>query len=420
MKHLILIIALCFSTFFIMPAIAQEKVQNQNAKDKVIHIYQDADISNHSQSSMAIQKGIELAFDELDNQIGDYKVIFKYLDHRGNVVRSKQNYQKFIDDPKALAIYSGIHSPPLIKNRTFINENDALTLVPWAAGGPITRHPSEENWIFRLSVDDTRAGPVLVDFAMKQKGCTNPDMMLESTPWGDSNLKSMTKALTKHNIKNPHVTRFNWNITSAGARQMLLDMVSENHDCILLVANAIEGIIIINEIAKMDADKRPKIISHWGITGGNFHEKVPAEIREKIDLHFIQTCFAFTNEKQSEFQLDVFNRLNECSNGEYNNPSDLKSAVGFIHAYDLSKILIQAIKQAGLTGDMSKDRDAVRLALENIKKPVKGLVKTYKNPFSVFSEDNFNAHEALKQEDYCMGHYGKNDEIIIGTTTQQP
>ncbi len=165
------------------------------AEDKVIHIYQDADLSTHNQSSKAIQLGIESAFAEIDNKINGYNVAFKYLDHRGNVVRSKRNYKKFLDDSNALVIYSGLHSPPLIKNRTFINENKALTLVPWAAGGPITRYPSKENWIFRLSVDDTQAGQVIVDHAMNAQKCQRPHLLLEDTPWGSSNLKSMSKAL---------------------------------------------------------------------------------------------------------------------------------------------------------------------------------------------------------------------------------
>ena len=101
-------------------------VSNVQANGNVIHIYQDADLSIHSESSKAIQLGIEVAFAEIDNEINGSKVIFKYLDHRGNVIRSKRNYQTFLKDPNALVIYSGIHSPPLIKNRDFINKNKCL------------------------------------------------------------------------------------------------------------------------------------------------------------------------------------------------------------------------------------------------------------------------------------------------------
>ena len=49
------------------------------AEDKVIHIYQDADISNHLESSDAIQKGIEVAFDEIGSEIDGYKIVYKYV-----------------------------------------------------------------------------------------------------------------------------------------------------------------------------------------------------------------------------------------------------------------------------------------------------------------------------------------------------
>ncbi|OED41553.1 hypothetical protein AB833_09280 [Chromatiales bacterium (ex Bugula neritina AB1)] len=379
-----------------------------------VHIYQDADISNHRESSEAIQSGIEIAFDEIGNEISGFKVVYKYLDHRGNVVRSKRNYQKFTDDPNALAIYSGIHSPPLIKNRTFINENEALTLVPWAAGGPITRYPSADNWIFRLSVDDTQAAPVIINFALDNQGCKSPHLLLEKTPWGDSNLRSMAKVLDRNHHAVPEVTRFSWNLKSIGARTMLREIINKGSDCIIFVGNAIEGAVIVKEMLALPDENRIPIVSHWGITGGNFHEVVTVEDREQLDLHFIQTCFSFTNSEQSHFAKQVLTHLTHHTNGRIQEPSDLKSAVGFIHAYDLTKILIQAIEQTGLTGNMERDRKAIRLALENIDQPVKGLIKTYNSPFSEFNEEtNYNAHEALDAGNYCMGKYGKNNEVVI-------
>jgi branched-chain amino acid transport system substrate-binding protein len=393
--------------FFVLPT--QADVQN-----KAIHIYQDSDLSRHIESSLAIQQGIKVAFDEIGNQIDGYDIIYKYLDHRGNVVRSKRNYNVFLDDPNALVIYSGIHSPPLIKNRVFINENKALTLVPWAAGGSITRYPAEENWIFRLSIDDTQAASEIIRFAIKDKACKAPHLLLEDTPWGDSSLLSMSEALKEYDIYIPGVTRFGWNLKSKGAHTLLNKIISKGNDCIVLVSNSIEGAVIVREVFNFPLNERLPIISHWGITGGDFHEKITAKMREKLDLHFIQSCFAFTNPNQSEFSNNVFSRLKKFSGGTIAKPTDLKSAAGFIHAYDLTKLLIQSIKQVGLTGNMLRDRDAIRLALEDIQNPVHGLIKTYNKPFSVFDEKtNNDAHEALHQENYCMGKYGVEGEILI-------
>ena len=84
------------------------------------------------------------------------------------------------------------------------------------------------------------------------------------------------------------------------------------------------------------------------------------------------------------FAQKTFETLTQSTKGEVSKPADLKSAAGFIHAYDLTRLLIAAIEQAGLTGDMAVDRNAIRLALENLETPVQGLVKEYRRPFSVF------------------------------------
>ena len=389
-------------------------VWSVQAEDKRLFVYLDADLSNHKESSQAIQQGIEVAFSEINNEIDGFKIGFKYLDHRGNVIRSKRNYQKFINDPNALVVYSGIHSPPLIKNRKFINESKALTLIPWAAAGSITRYPSAENWLFRLSVDDNRAGPFIIDHAITEQLCKKPHLLLEKTPWGDANLITMSDALKSHGIDEHEVTRFSWSLKAKGAAIVVDEIVNAKSDCIVLVSNAVEGAVIVNEMLNLPSEQRLPIISHWGITSGNFHEIIPYEHRKSLKINFIQSFFSFTNPQQSPFSNDVFSKLTAHSNGEITKPEDLKSAVGFIHAYDLTKLLIQAIKQTGLTGDMNIDRNNIRLALENIEKPIQGLVKNYIKPFSKFNQHtNNDAHEALNSESYCMGTFGQHDEILI-------
>jgi branched-chain amino acid transport system substrate-binding protein len=114
----------------------------------------------------------------------------------------------------------------LIKNRDFINENKALTLVPWAAAGFITRYPSKENWIFRLSIDDSRAGSTIIDYAMTQQQCKKPHLLLEKTPWGDANLKTMSAALKSHGVEKHEISRFSWSVKAKGAAIAIDEIVS--------------------------------------------------------------------------------------------------------------------------------------------------------------------------------------------------
>jgi len=88
--------------------------------------------------------------------------------------------------------------------------------------------------------------------------------------------------------------------------------------------------------------------------------------------------------------------------------------VGFVHAYDLTRLLIQALQQISITGVKAKDQAALRASLESLTTPVTGLLKTYASPFTRYNDEyNRQAHEALGPTDYCMGRYGQNNEVLI-------
>lgn len=402
---IIVVNAMCLS----WPSVADD--------DKVLRLYHDADWSNHIESAESIWRGVEVALSEVDHNIQGYRIELVKKNHSGNVVRSLRNIKSFIEDKKALAVISGIHSPPLIKNRQFINEQKILTLVPWAAGGPITRHPSPENWVFRLSVDDTKAGGVLVNYALDNKACNKPHLLLENSPWGKSNLQNMTTALMRRNYPEPSVTRFSWGIKAYTASSILQDIVTQDADCILLVANALEGSVFANAMSVLESSKRLPIISHWGITAGDFHEKVNASTRKMIDLSFIQSCFSFNQEPLSIKGREVLQRAQNIFSDDIKTPQDIRSPVGFIHAYDLTRLLLAALQNVVLVDDMAENRTGIRVALESIKQPVEGLVKVYKQPFGVYSESNKDAHEALGGQDYCMAYYNDNDDIVVHSKT---
>lgn len=398
-------------------ALASLAAPAQASDDKVLKLYHDADWSNHIESAQSIWRGFDLALNEIDHSIQGYRIELVKKNHSGNVTRSLSNYEDYLEDDQALAVISGIHSAPLIKNRGFINENSALTLVPWAAGGPITRHPSTENWIFRLSLDDMQVGEVLIEYALDVKGCKAPHLLLEDTSWGDSNARNMNMALAKRNTQPSGITRFSWNMKSHVARSKLQDLKENGADCIVLVANAIEGSQLAISMSELDVDMRLPIISHWGITGGNFHEIVNAKTREDIDLSFVQSCFSFNQEPLSPKGRDVLAQAMARYPADIMKPSDIRSPTGLIHGHDLGQLLIAALKTVVLTDDIKKNRDNVRVALESLQAPVDGLVKTYNVPFSPYSSTNIDAHEALGADDYCLAVFGPNDEIFVKEKT---
>lgn len=384
----------------------------QDVEMPVIKLYLDADRTRHAASAESIEMGVRTAFAQVGNVVQGHKVDIVPLDHRGNSTRSRVNMNKAFSDPDTLLVVAGLHSPPLIKNRTYINDNAMLTLVPWAAGGPITRHPSADNWIFRLSVDDTKAGIKIAEYAVEQGQCSRPQLLLEKTPWGESNRKTMTRAIEDRLELTPVLTWFNWGVSVDNARIKLRAVVDGGSDCILFVGGSNDGVTFARAMLSMAKAQRRPIFSHWGLTGGNFAEEVTAQQRAQLDLTFIQTCFSFVSSEPSALSREVFLQAQSLY-PELKTTKDLKAPPGFIHAYDISLLLIQALSQVELTEDMAVNRVHIKDALEGLEEPVNGLIKRYEKPFSVYSADNTDAHEALGLKDFCMAKYGSDDEIIV-------
>lgn len=382
------------------------------AASQSVRIYIDADRVGTHAAGLAIEQGIQTALREVGNRLDGRDVEVVVKDHRGNSRRSKRHLDQYLEDEQALVVFAGLHSPPLLANREFINKNRILVLDPWAAAGPITRYPSKENWIFRLSIDDTKAGYVIAGRAVEE-GFKKPYLLLEDTGWGRSNEKTMTTALEQLDVEPAGIEWFNWNLGEQAARIKLRKIINAGADVIFLVANAPEGKTFAKAMVSLPQAQRLPIRSHWGITGGDFPSVINADMRRHLDLKFIQTRFSFVSTPDDEFGRQVFARAKQLYPSLIKTENDIKAPTGFIHAYDLTRVLIAAIDQAGLTGDILQDRKRLRAVLENLHTPVRGLVKTYVRPFRPFDDRHPDAHEALSVEDFVMARYGKDGEIIL-------
>lgn len=371
-------------------------------------IYIDADFTGAEESSEGIKKGIELALDRYLPKDIEIEIVIR--NHRGNSKRSLSHLKEFYNDPKGIAIYCGLHSPPVLANLEYINEKKIVLLNPWAAATPITRTPDKDgyNWIFRLSVDDSQAGEVITNFAVDSEGYKKPLLLLEDTGWGKANELTFKKALSKRNISIPAVLWFDWQVGEIGAKKIMSDILMYGPDVIFLVANAIEGETLLKEISR--SSEIIPVRSHWGITGGDIFSKLENEIKSgSLDLEFIQTSFLFTNDNLNQYQRETWGLLRDKYRGidEY---SDLKAPLGFIHAYDLTKILLEAIKNIDKDMTITEQRNSLRDELENITQPVKGLIKIYNRPFT---NRGINSHEALRIDNFTMGYFNNRGVIEL-------
>ena len=391
---------------------------NIHAGDNTLRIYIDADWTGAYSSSRSIEQGVQLALSEINSKMDGYEIEVIRKDHHGNSRRSSLHINEFISDPAGLVMFSGLHSPPVLTNMELIQDSDVLFLDPWAAARPITRKPGKDgdNWVFRLSIDDTKAGDVLVHHACDGEGYKKPALLLEDTAWGRSNERTINAALAGRRLSSAGTFWFDWNTGKIGASEILQDIYSSGADLIFFVANSPEGKTFLRAMAERNESDRLPIRSHWGITGGDLFEVLGPDILvEKVDLKFLQTSFSFVSSEQTAFSRGVFTKL-RSQFPEIRNPGDLQAPTGFIHAYDLTRILIEAMKNVDLDADIKQVRDKIRSGLENLNKPVEGLIKTYIRPFSVYSAENDSAHEALSFSDFTLAFYDEDGGIhLIGS-----
>ncbi|MBU2881205.1 ABC transporter substrate-binding protein [Psychrosphaera sp. B3R10] len=378
---------------------------------KTYKIYHDADYSINRDAALAMKIGLLTALSEFDSEPLGYRLEIVEKNHRGNANRSFSHFKQFEKDDDALFVLGGVHSPPYIQHREYINQSRIPLLIPWAAGGPITRYPSDNNWVFRLSIDDSIAGQRIGEYAIGQLQCKKPHLFLEDTQWGKSNYKTISEYLDGKVTYG--ISWFGWNTKQNTANIEIRNAVVGGSDCIILVSNYTESKHFLKAMALLPKADRVPIVSHWGLTGGDAEELMTKQIKENVTLSFIQSCFGFSGGWQTPFSLDVHARVKKMFPAAIGKKDEVKAQAGFVHAYDLGRIVTQALQQITMTDDMPSNRDKFKSALESIERPIRGLIKEYNKPFTQWRQTKTDAHEALKLENFCMAEFDQFNRIMV-------
>jgi branched-chain amino acid transport system substrate-binding protein len=358
------------------PALAQSK--------EPVKIGLSAAVSGGSAASgEAIKRGLQIAIDEINARggvLGGRKLELVIRDDEGNPQKGVTIARELVEREKVAAVFGGLHTTVALAQVPVWQELKTPYMGAWAAGTNITRNGQSPNYVFRVSANDDYVDRFLSRYAIEVLKKGKPGLLLENTPWGQSNEAGLTKWFGEKGIKAVGVERFNWNDPDMSPQ--LLRLKSAGADHIALVANAPEGAQVLRSKAKLGWDTA--MISHWGISGGRFAE-LTGDLSEGVT--FLQTYTFFG--KQNERGQFVLKMLREKYGVK--EPGDVIAPVGTANAYDGLHVVALAIEQAGST-----DGPKVRDALENLKGEHKGLIKTYKRPFTP------EQHDALTDDDYLM------------------
>src|SRR5215831_17005013 len=333
-------------------------------------------------SGEAIKRGLTVAINEINARgglLGGRKIELVVRDEEGNPSKGVTAARDVIEREKAIAVFGGLHSPVGLAMLPVFHELKVPYVGTWAAATAITRNGKSPNFMFRVSANDDIVDHFLAKHVVEKLKKGKPGVILENTPWGASNQEGLAKWIAKLGAQPVGFEKFNWGDPDMSPQ--LLRLKNGGADAIVMVANAPEGAQVVKSRAKIGWDV--PTISHWGISGGRFAD-LTGELSESVV--FVQTYSFFG--KQSE----VGDRVISALKAKYGvkGPEDILAPVGTANAYDAMHLVAMAIEKAE-AADGAKIRDA----LENLGE-YRGLIKTYKRPFTT------DEHDALNENDYIL------------------
>lgn len=380
------------------------------AEEPALRLYIDADYSIAKRGAEAIELGIRTGLAAAGGRLAGHEVEIVPLNHRANAKRSFRHMQKFLKDDRALAFIGGVHSPPYLTHRDFIHDNGILLMLPWSAAGPITRaKPGQENWVYRVSVDDSKSGDFLISQALDRSECNGVALLLLDSGWGRANKRTMNAALERRGQEASATIMFDGTIGQTEARDIADEIAQSGADCVIMLATAISGGHLVNALHASQPSIR--IFSHWGILSGGFSDMVPHDTRQSAQVVVLQTCALRMEAQGSPEVARALSFLDDVTQ-----LADVQAPTGFVHGYDLAQILAAAVEQAARSpqwsGSITDKRQAVRQALDNLETPVVGMLKTYNPPFREYSSDVPDAHESLGADDFCMASFDARGRLV--------
>lgn len=357
-----------------------------------------------STSAQAVQQGIELAIDEINRSggvLGGRPLQLVTTDNAAITAKARDNLRELAARPDLVAVFGGKYSPIYVECLPVAQELGVLLLDPWGSADPITDNDFRPNYAFRLSLKDSWAAPAFIRFARQQYGAWRLGVLLPNTAWGRSNRDALLKAASGGGAAIVGQEWFNW-----GERSLLPQYArlrSAGAQALVVVTNEVEGALLVREVAGLPKAERLPLVSHWGVTGGQFAALAGPALRE-VEYTVIQT-FRFDGN-----DTPAARRVVAALRAKYGiaTVADIRSPVGVAHAYDLMHLLARAIHKAGST-----DRARIRSAMERLG-PYDGLVRRYKEPFTPAR------HDALTPAEVFFARYLPDERLAPVARDRRP
>ena len=248
--------------------------------------------------------------------------------------------------------------------------------------------------IFRLAAHDGIQAAMVVEEAINRK-FTKVAMLYDSTNYGVSGRDDMVEQVKKQGNKLQVVTSDKFNIGDKDMTAQLLRAKNAGAQAVLIWGIGPELAAVANGMAKIGL-KAP-LIGGWTLSMSNFIDNSGKNGNGTLmPQSFIEEPIT----PKAKAFIAAYHKAY--------NVKRIPSPVSAAQGYDAVFIFAAAVKQA-----QSTDTKKIKLALEDLKEPVQGVITTWKKPFTAWNPANEETHEAFRREQVVMGMV-QDGHVIFG------
>lgn len=355
-----------------------------------------------SSMGVSMRDGVRLAAKDVNAKGG---VLGRQLelierDDEAKNERGVQIAQELINREKVVATVGLINTGVTLASTRFYQNASIPAIVNVATGSVVTQQflppKYEHNYVFRMSAADNIQAPMIAAEAVTKRGFKKVAIMADSTNYGQLGREDMEKALDKLGVKPVVVEKFN--IGDVDMTAQLLRAKEAGAEALLTYGIGPELAQLANGMAKLGW--KVPLIGSWTLAMANFIDTARANGDGAL---MPQTFIQNPNTPKRKAFIDAYVQTFKPKHDR------IESAVSAAQGYDSVLLLAAAIEQAGDTKGAG-----IRAALENLQKPVEGVIMTYKAPYSTTD------HETIDGPDLVyMGEVSKGRVIFAHPEDEQ-
>lgn len=254
--------------------------------------------------------------------------------------------------------------------------------------------------IFRFAAHDGIQSAMVVEEAINRK-LFKVAILHDATNYGVSGHDDLVDQIKKQGSKLDVVATEKFNIGDKDMTAQLLRAKAGGAQAILIWGIGPELAAVSNGMAKLGM-KLP-LIGGWTLSMSNYIDNAGKNGNGTL---MPQTFIEEPITPRAKSFIEGYHKAYNVTRI----PSPVSAAQGFDAVY----IMAAAIRQA-----QSDDTHKIKDALEDLKEPVKGVIATWKHPFSKWDPANEQTHEAFRRENAVMGQVQDGHVVFASEADRQ-